>query len=176
MNRKLSSGRTPGQQRIVDAVRKIITSKGIESLTIREIAKELKMTDGALYRHFKSKKEIIGLLINDIENTLLSTIEEAANKPSNPLKKLENILASHLSYAEQRKGLTFVVINETLIIKDKNLRKKMFTVIERYLETIKEILSEGVKSGEFRKGLDLISASRTFFGMVQSTVTLLALS
>jgi len=176
MDRKSLPPKTLRQQAIVDAARRIISSRGIENLTVREIAKELKITDGALYRHFRSKKEIISLLIDDIEETLLSAIKEAAAKSKDPLGKLENILLSHLSYAEQRKGLTFIIINETLSLKDKGLQRKMFGVIDKYLKTIKTILLEGAESGSLRKELHLNSASIAFFGFVQSLVTLWALS
>lgn len=164
------------QQEIVESVRKIITSRGIENLTIHEIAKDLKITDGAIYRHFKSKKEIISLLIDDIEKTLLSAIESAVGKVKEPLEKLESILSSHLSYAEQRRGVSFIVINETLNLQDKSLQRKMFGVIHRYLKKIKEILLDGIKSGAFRKDVDIVSAGIAFFGIVQSMVTLWTLS
>ena len=54
---------TPRQQEIVDAARKIIASRGTKRLTVRQIAKELKITDGALYRHFDAKNGIISLLL-----------------------------------------------------------------------------------------------------------------
>jgi len=176
MKTKTNSGSTVRQQEIVDAARKIISSRGIENLTVREIADELKITDGALYRHFKSKKEIISLLIDNIAETLLATIEEAAKESNEPLRKLSDIFLTHLSYAEQRKGITFIIINETLSLKDKSLQRKMFGVINKYLKMIKAILVEGIDSGIFRKGLDVTSASIAFFGMVQSMVTLWALS
>ena len=164
------------QQEIIDAARKIISSKGIENLTVREIAKELKITDGALYRHFRSKKEIISLLIDNIELTLLADIDKAAKKSSDPLQKLKEIFLFHLSYAEQRKGITFIIINETLSLNDKRLQEKMFNVINRYLSTIEKILLEGKALGKFRKELDIASASIAFFGMIQSMVTIWALS
>ena len=164
------------QQEIIDAARKIISSTGIENLTVREIAKELKITDGALYRHFRSKKEIISLLIDNIELTLLADIDKAAKKSSDPLQKLKEIFLSHLSYAEQRKGITFIIINETLSLNDKRLQEKMFNVINRYLSTIEKILLEGKALGKFRKELDIASASIAFFGMIQSMVTIWALS
>jgi len=164
------------QQEIIDAARKIISSTGIENLTVREIAKELKITDGALYRHFRSKKEIISLLIDNIELTLLADIDKAAKKLSDPLQKLKEIFLSHLSYAEQRKGITFIIINETLSLNDKRLQEKMFNVINRYLSTIEKILLEGKALGKFRKELDIASASIAFFGMIQSMVTIWALS
>jgi hypothetical protein len=106
----------------------------------------------------------------------LATIEEAAKKSNEPLRKLSDIFISHLSYAEQRKGITFIIINETLSLKDKSLQRKMFGVIDKYLKTIKSILTEGIALGKFRKELDVTSASIAFFGMVQSMVTLWALS
>ena len=172
MTGQLTNIKTDRQQQIVDAVRKIITLKGIEKLTTRSIAGELKISEGALYRHFKNKEEIISFLIDDIERTLFAVIEDVACKYKDPIKKLENIFLSHLSYTEQRKGVTFIVISEVLVINNKKLRRKMFKVINKYLKMIRAVLAGGIKSGKFRNNLDLELASRAFFGMIQVTVTL----
>ena len=171
----VSSG-TIRQREIIIAAREVIFSKGIEKLTVREIAKELKITNGALYRHFKSKYEIMSLLIDDIEENLLYAIEEAAKKSNDPLQKLENIFLSHLSYSEQMKGTSFTVINQVSGIQDKVLKIKMFGVLNKYLVTIKKIVVEGVELGIFRKDIDSTSASIVFFGTIQSIVTLWCLS
>ncbi len=172
----MSKLRTVRQQKIIDASRRIIILKGMEKLTVREIAKELGITDGALYRHFKGKKQIISLLIDDIEETLLSAIDEAASTTENPLKKLENVFWSHLSYVEKRKGVSFIVINNILGMKDKYLQNKIYSLINQYLKRIKKILNEGIKKGLFRKSLDIEAASTAFFGIIQSKVTLWGLS
>jgi AcrR family transcriptional regulator len=164
------------QLEIIIAARAVIFSKGIERLTVREIARELKITNAALYRHFKSKSAIISLLIDDIEENLLSAIKGAANKSGDPLQKLESIFLSHLSYAEQMKGTSFTVINQVSGLKDKHLKRKMFGVLNKYLKTIKEIVIHGIESGVFRNDIDPNSASIIFFGAVQSMVTLWCLS
>ncbi len=164
------------QQEIVNSARRIIIAAGMEKLTVREIAADLMITDGALYRHFKSKKEILNLLIDDIEQTLLATINEAAQKSQDPLQKLENIFLSHLSYVEQRKGVSFIVINKTLSLKDKSLQRRMFGVVNKYLKTIKSILKEGIAIRKIRSDIDIDSSSIVFFGMVQSIVTVWGLS
>ncbi|MGE0267037.1 MAG: TetR/AcrR family transcriptional regulator [Candidatus Omnitrophota bacterium] len=168
--------KTVRQQAIVDSARRIIIEKGMEHLTVREIAKDLKITDGALYRHFKSKTEILSLLIDDIETTLLSSIDKTASCSKEPLQKLEDIFLSHLSYAEQRKGVSFIVINKTLSVKDKILQKKMFAVLTKYLKMIKLILKEGIKTGGIRNSINLDCASIAFLGMIQSLVTIWSLS
>ena len=167
---------TVRQQEIIASVRKIIIAKGMEHLTVREIAKDLRITDGALYRHFKSKREILMLLIDDIEETLLGAIKNAVVAQDSPVKKLEAIFRSHLSYAEQRKGVSFIVINKTLSVKDKGLQKRMLGVINKYLKTIKSILKEGIEVNHFRKDINFDAASIGFFGMIQSIVTIWSLS
>jgi AcrR family transcriptional regulator len=164
------------RKEIVETARKIISSSGMQSLTINAIAKELKLTDGALYRHFKGKHEIIEMLIEDIGDTLLSAIESATVNIEDPIKKLENILSCHLSYAEQRRGVSFLIITETLNIKDRKLQKMMMDVLRNYLNKIETIIEDGIHKGIFNKDIDLHSSGIVFLGIIQSAVTLWALS
>jgi AcrR family transcriptional regulator len=173
--RRLSQ-RTHGQQAIVDAAKKIIIANGFESLTIRAIAKEISVTDGALYRHFKSKHEIISLLIDDIENSLLSVIEIPARFSGDPIAKLKKIFFAHVSNAEQRKGMTLIVINESFAIKDRRIKKKMLQVMSGYQEILKDVLREGIKLKKINENVDIEAAGIAFFGMVQAAVTFWALN
>jgi len=167
---------TQKQQAIVDAVKRIIISKGFENLTIRAIAREMSVTDGALYRHFKSKHEIISLLIDDVETTLLAAIEGLAYSKGDPLEKLKRIFFSHISNAEQRKGMTLIVINESFTIRDDKIKKKMLKVMSRYKEILNIVLKEGIKLKKIDKNVDIDAAGISFFGMVQAAVTFWALN
>lgn len=166
---------TVRQKDIVAHARKIIMSKGMEKLTIRELAREIRLTEGAIYKHFRSKREIIELLIEDIETTLLKTIDAALESEGKSLEKLKNVFASHLSYVEQRKGVSFAIINETINIKDEKLQSRMLSVLNAYYKRIERLLLQGMETGEIRKDIKTSSASVAFFGMVQSLVTLWAL-
>lgn len=163
------------QQQIVSCARRIITARGFENLTIAELAKEMGLTQGAIYRHFRSKKEIISLLIDDVGRTL-SEVLGTAGVPGDPERELGAVLAAHLSLAERRKGLSFIVISGTLGLKDKSLQRKMLRVIRGYCDKIQKIILRGQALGVFRKDLDAAAGSIAFFGLVQSMVTIWALS
>jgi AcrR family transcriptional regulator len=171
--RKTSKSR---QRQIVETTRKIIATRGMEALTIREIAKGVGISEGDIYRHFVSKKQILLLLIDDIERTLLEAVKWAASEKQNPVESLENVLKAHLSYAEQRRGVSAIVIAESLRLADKDLREKMFEVVNRYIARIEALLALGVKSGQVRKNIDLRTAALTFFAMVHANVILWSLS
>jgi len=164
------------QKQIVSAARKLIVRYGSEHVTVRRMAKEIGVSEGAIYRHFKSKRDIIHFLIGDIENTLIGDIEKNYTGKLNPLETLENIIAGHISSMEQRKGVVFLVIAEIVSLGDKKLNKEVYDVIEKYLERIKLILADGINEGLLRPDLDLDAAAILFFSMSQGMVDIWALS
>ena len=164
------------RRQIVDAARRIIATRGTDALTIREIAKEVGISDGDVYRHFENKRDIILLLIEDIERTLLKAVERASHEKNKPLASLSNVLKAHLSYVEQRRGISLIIISETVRSADSDLRQRMFKVVDQYICRIEELLAHGVELGQVRKDLDINTAAFTFFALVHGTVTLWALS
>ncbi|MCF6156224.1 MAG: TetR/AcrR family transcriptional regulator [Candidatus Brocadia sp.] len=78
---------------IIEIIRSIISSKGIEHVTISEIASGIGITKTAIYRHFKSKQDILSLLIDTIEETLMKALNEAMTN-KDPIQNLKNIISS----------------------------------------------------------------------------------
>jgi AcrR family transcriptional regulator len=164
------------QQQIVDAARKLIVKYGSEHLTVRRIAKEVGISEAAIYRHFKSKKEILFFLADHITCSLLEGIDKARTENDTSLESIDNILKSHLSAIEQKQGMSFQVIAEIISLGDKKLNKKVSDDIVSYIERLKELLADGVKSGEVRGDIDLEAAATLLFGMIQGLVNIWALS
>jgi AcrR family transcriptional regulator len=164
------------QKQIVSAARRLIVKFGSEHVTVRRMAKEIGVSEGAIYRHFKSKNDVLSFLINDIEETLVGDIDKNFRSPLSSLETLQKIIADHMSSIEQRKGVSFQVIAEIISLGDKKLNKKIYAVIDNYINRIKNIMAEGVKEGAIRADIDLDSAALLFFGMTQGLVNIWALS
>mgnify|MGYP000995151449 FL=1 len=47
------------QIEIIEAAAKLLTNSGVSGLTIKNLAKEMKFSESAIYRHFESKEDII---------------------------------------------------------------------------------------------------------------------
>jgi AcrR family transcriptional regulator len=164
------------QKQIVEAARKVIIKYGSEHVTVKKIAKEVGISETAVYRHFKSKKQILSLLVEHIEDSLVGDVNKETSEEKNPLEILENVLKNHLSAVEQRRGISFQVIAEIISLGDKKLNAKIYNVIDRYQEEIKRLLTEGVRLGKVREDLDLDAAATALFGMVQGLVNIWALN
>jgi AcrR family transcriptional regulator len=164
------------KRQIINAARKIIIKRGSEHVTVRALAEAVGLTEGALYRHFKSKTDILSFLVDDIEETLLSDMGHTDEENLSPLNRLDKILARQLSLVEQRRGMSFQVIAEIISLGDKKLNKKAFDTIIRYEARVEEFLLEGIRVGEIREDIDSSSAAMLFFSAIQGLVNIWALS
>jgi len=177
MPRKTPKRQTTSLRRkqIIDALRKLIIECGSENVTVRRIAKEIGVSQGAIYRHFKSKREILSFLVDYIEENLIGDIEK--NDPhAKILEILENILKNHISAIEQKKGVSFLVVAEIISLGDKRLNRKIYDVLNNYIDHIKDIIILGIQSKEIKADIDPGMTATTFFGVIQGLVSLWALS
>ena len=161
---------------IIEAVRNLITTRGMESVTIDAIAEEVGLTEGAIYRHFTSKHQILILLIDDIERSLLNTVRTAQVEGASALKNLEHILEAHLSDVEGHRAASFIMITEAMGFDGIGLSPRVASMLARYLEFVRGVLDKGIKEGSIRHDVDVDAAATAFFGMIQSTATLWALN
>ncbi|MFH1560289.1 MAG: TetR/AcrR family transcriptional regulator [Chloroflexota bacterium] len=164
------------QHQIIEAARSLITTRGMESVTIDAIAEEVGLTEGAIYRHFSSKLQILSLLIDDIEVGLLDTIRSAHMEGASALKNLERILEAHLSDVEGHRAASFIVITGAMGFDGIGLSPRVSLMLAHYLEFIRGVLEDGIREGSIRHDVDADAAATAFLGLVQSTATLWALN
>lgn len=164
------------QRQILDAAKKVIVKYGSENVTIKRIAKEVGISEGALYRHFRSKLEVLSLLVDDARNVLLADVERAYTGSFNSIDDLERIIMELMFGTIQRNGASFQVIAEIVSLGNKRLNDEVYKVIGEYTGRIKEILSAGVKAGVIRPTIDLDATAILFFSIAQGLASIWTLS
>ena len=164
------------QKQVIDAARKLIIKYGSEHVTVKRIAKEVGFSESAIYRHFKSKRDILSLLADNIEDNLLEDITKTTAEGRTSLEILDTVLRNHLSAIEQRNGISFLVIAEIISLGDKKLNTKITGTLNKYISRLKDLLAEGIRAGEVREDIDLEAAATVLFGIIQGLVNIWALS
>ncbi len=168
-----SKSKVPRKEQIVNAARKLVIRVGSENVTVRRIAEEVGFTEAAIYRHFKSKKDILYLLVENIENSLISDLVTGGDQDGDVL---ESILLHHLSSIEKRRGISFQVIAEIISLGDDKLNRRIYDTIERYIKELKNILKKEVSKGKLRSDIDLDATAFLIFSVVQGLSNIWTLS
>jgi AcrR family transcriptional regulator len=140
------------------------------------MAKEIGVSEGAIYRHFVSKKEILSLLLDDVENDLISKGSQNRGIDHDALGALEYFLKSQISNIKQKRGMSFQIIAEIISLGDKDLNNKAYEIINKFINRIKDNLCEGIKTRTIKENIDPDAISILIFGMVQGLVSIWTLS
>jgi len=159
---------------IADAAVKVVVKYGSEHVTVRRIAQETGITEGALYRHFKSKHDILALMVERTQEDIVAGIVKGAAGRT-PLGILESALRNHMSSIEQRKSVSFQVIAEIISLGDKKLNRKASEALERYTSYIGDLLSQAIEAGEIRKDVNPEETAILITAAIQGLVSKWAL-
>jgi AcrR family transcriptional regulator len=164
------------KRQIITAARRLILKEGSEHLTVFKMARQIGVSEAAIYRHFESKKEILSFLLEDTGRILNPESQKPASSDSDALGSLERLLVDQISAINQRKGISFHIIAEIISLGDKELNRRAYDVIRKFVDHIKEALGDGVAQGQVRQDINLESFSVLLFGMMQGLVTMWTLS
>ena len=88
---------TPRQTEIIEAAGKILTSSGVSGLTIKNLAKEMGFSESAIYRHFKSKEEIIVAMLNYLADDIDKRLTDL-NKPVEPDEQFKSLFREQFRF------------------------------------------------------------------------------
>lgn len=141
------------KERLILTAIDIIDSIGIQGLTIRELANSQDITDGAIYRHFKTKNDIIIAVLDSFSNfdsTIIGVIKEQKMQAKEGLLFLIN---SYAEYYENYPALTAVEFIYDFIKNEPDLAKHMKEILDYRFKSIVSIISEGQKIGEIKGGI-----------------------
>jgi AcrR family transcriptional regulator len=104
----------PAEQRrreIADAALKVIADQGLARFTSTAIAREVGVSDAALFRHFASKEDIVLSAIDRVEEILFTGFPPVAD---DPLERLGRFFQGRIEVMRRNPGVARLVGSEQL--------------------------------------------------------------
>lgn len=173
MQRKSSSQR---KTEIIHSAAELLISRGLQSLTIKNLAQKNKISESAIYRHFQDKQAILIGLIDQFEHDLLQAIDRPIKRYKNPIEQLREIMRTHIVFAQDKKSLLFALTSAAMHLRDDFLRKRILGTTDKYKSKIDEILIRAKKQDLLRDDINVGMASFAFFGLIRSASAHFALT
>ncbi|MCA1920458.1 MAG: TetR/AcrR family transcriptional regulator [Flavobacterium piscis] len=154
------------QSQIKKAVLEIISSEGIGNLSTRNLASKIGITEGALFRHFSSKKEIMLSILDDVKHELIATQEEITfSSTLTAEEKLFKFLCKHIKYLVENKGITILLFSEAAHMNDSQLKKGLREILLTQKEYISRIIKQGMNEGIWDKSLNIENVATLYMGI-----------
>ena len=123
----------PGERKlqILQALAAMLQNPRSEKITTAALAARLDVSEAALYRHFASKAQMYEGLIEFIETSIFTLINQITQNEDAGQIQVASITGILLDFAEQNPGMTKVLIGDALVNEDDRLQHRMNQFVER---------------------------------------------
>lgn len=113
----------PGERRlqILQTIAAMLQDSVAEKVTTAALAGRLSLSEAALYRHFASKAQMFEGLLDFIEETIFSLINQIEARQNSAHAKGREIILMLLNFAEKNPGMTRVLIGDAIVNEEPRL-------------------------------------------------------
>lgn len=137
-----SETRSSRKEQILQSLARMLETGPGERITTAALAREVGVSEAALYRHFPSKAKMFEGLIVFIEETLFTRISRILEDEPTALRRCEKILVLVLTFAEKNPGMTRLMTGDALAGETERLRQRISQLFDRLEAQLKQILRE----------------------------------
>jgi|SRR5690554_574241 len=141
--------KTSRKEQILQSLAQMLESGPGERITTAALARQVGVSEAALYRHFPSKAKMFEGLIKFIEDTLFVRINRIMQDELDTQRRCERILTLLLTFAEKNPGMTRLLTGDALAGETERLRVRIGQLFDRLEAQLKQILREA----QIREGL-----------------------
>lgn len=138
------------KRKIFEASMKLFAEKGYDATSVEEITATVGVAKGTLYYHFSSKEEIYNFLLEEGTKLLINNVDIKISKLDSAIDKLRAIVLLQLRVMIKYENLITIYLSSLWGGQDRNKTTQKY--LNTYLSKIKEIVDEGMKSGELKQG------------------------
>ena len=136
------------QKQIIEESINIIHNEGIQGFTIKNLSKALKFSEAAIYRHFKSKTEILCALLDNFIEILTDFIKTTKENEFSSLKKIKGIFEKLSSTFSNKPAYVSVIFAEEIFKNEKSLSVKVNKILKKNNDAFNFIIENGQKNNE----------------------------
>lgn len=142
----------PRQLEIIEAAGKILTSSGVSGLTIKNLAKEMQFSESAIYRHFKSKEDIIIAMLKYLADNIdirLSNLDSSVGSE----EKFKALFTEQFRFFKLNPHFVVAVFSDGLMEESLVINESLLKLLNVKIKHLMPILLEGQQKGIFTNAI-----------------------
>jgi AcrR family transcriptional regulator len=168
VKKRLSSEERQGE--IIRVAVELAADKGVDSVTTQDMADAMKLTQGAIFRHFATKDDIWFAVIEWVRDRLMKVLDKAAAEATDPLDAIERMYFAHIAFISKHPAIPRLLFTELLHKKNSKLRQLIQGIISGYENKVAGLLDEAKAQSLVPEHIDSQSAAVLYIGMIQGLV------
>lgn len=158
------------RQQILEALAYMLEASPGERITTARLAKEVGVSEAALYRHFPSKSKMFEALIEFIEDTIFSRVTTILKEEDRAIVRCEKILSLLLAFTERNPGLSRILTGDALAGETDRLRARVAQFFDRIETQLKQTLRDAEIHEGIRPAMPIAIAANLLMATVEGRI------
>ena len=158
------------RQQILESLAYMLSSCPGARITTAALAKEVGVSEAALYRHFPSKTKMFEGLIEFIEDTIFSRISLILSEETSASIRCERILLLLLTFAERNPGISRILTGDALAGETDRLRLRIIQFFERLETQLKQVIREAEVREDLRLKLSVTATANLLMACAEGRI------
>ena len=132
----------PGERKtqILQTLATMLEQPQGEKITTAALAAKVGVSEAALYRHFASKAQMFEALIEFIEESVFTLVNQISQTERDGRAQVQQIVSMLLNFAEKNPGMVRVLIGDALVNEDARLQVRINQLVDRVESSLKQAL------------------------------------
>jgi TetR/AcrR family transcriptional regulator len=134
----------PGERRvqILQTLAAMLEQPGVDRITTAALAARLQVSEAALYRHFASKAQMFEGLIEFIETSVFSLVNQIVEREAAGAQQARRIVVTLLQFGEKNPGMVRVMVGDALVFEHERLSVRMNQFFDRVEGQLRQSLRQ----------------------------------
>ncbi len=145
---------TERQKEIIEAGLELITEKGIQGMTIKNLSKKIGISEPAIYRHFESKTEILLSILGNFKDMAVMLSKMMETFEATAIEKLTFMFSKMLELFSENPSIVSVIFSEEIFKNEEVLKIQMVSMLNLHAQTIEAIIQKGQQENNVRTDID----------------------
>lgn len=164
------------REQLAQAALELIAESGLRRLGLAAVARRVGLVPSAIYRHFRSKDEVVDAALALVGERLLALGAAASAGGDDPLERLRRLLFLHAGFIGENRAIPRVVLSGEVFGGHPERRARVYGFVQTYLAGVARLVREGQETGSINPDLDADVLSLCFLGLLQAPAILWQLS
>ena len=167
----MSPRKSHRRQQILEALAQMLEASPGSRITTAGLARQVGVSEAALYRHFPSKPKMFEGLIDFIEETLFSRINIILNEEPTGATRCGKMLLLLLAFTERNPGITRILTGDALAGETERLHTRVAQLYDRFETQLKQVIREAEMREGLRPSIPLPAAANLLMAAAEGRIS-----
>lgn len=139
----------PRQLEIIEAAGQLVTEDGFAALTTKRLAERMHFTEAALYRHFKSKEEILVTMLHHLASNIDERLTSVAEAHPEPVERVRAMFDSQFTYFQKNPQYLMAIFATGMLEASQGIDAGIERIMVVKRRHLLNAIKDGQRSGAF---------------------------